>query len=48
MKFETSEKNVLSRLLDEKAAKNKDKPFLYFEDEEMTFYVKPLINFPRR
>jgi crotonobetaine/carnitine-CoA ligase len=36
MNFETSDKNVLGQLLDEKAERSKDKPFLYFEDEEIT------------
>ncbi|MGD0352370.1 MAG: AMP-binding protein [Dehalococcoidia bacterium] len=36
MNFETSDKNVLGQLLDEKAERSKDKPFLYFEDEKIT------------
>ena len=35
--FKTSENNVLDRLLDEKAERNKDKPFLYFEDKKITY-----------
>ena len=37
MSFETSEKNVLGRFLEEKAERNVDKPFLYFEDEKITY-----------
>ena len=37
IKFEMSERNVLGKLLDDKAEKNKDKPFLYFEDKKITY-----------
>lgn len=35
--FETSEKNVLGRLIEDKVEKNGDKPFLYFEDQTITY-----------
>jgi len=37
MNFLTSEKNVLGRLLDEKAEKNGDKPYIYFEDQIISY-----------
>lgn len=37
MPFVSSEKNTLGRLLDEKAEKNGDKPFLYFEDQMIRY-----------
>ena len=37
MSFETSEKNVVGRLLDEAAERNGNKPFLYFEDQKITY-----------
>nr|MDO8091057.1 AMP-binding protein [Candidatus Sigynarchaeota archaeon] len=35
--FKTSEKNVLGRILDEKAEKNRDKTFLIFDDQEISY-----------
>jgi len=37
LKFETSERNVVGRLLDEKVERNGDKPFIYFGEQRITY-----------
>lgn len=37
MNFRTSERNILGKLLDEKAARNKDKIFLFYDDKTISY-----------